>query len=319
MLFLMALVAACQQESSVGNPPSDAIRRQERSTLSQVTAVQRWVEVQRIENTSNTAPSILPLIEGDYRLFWASTTFSGIGSATTPDGLRFGLDDGARLANGTAGEPDCVVQYPAVAQVANGYRMYYQGRNAPCDAAQADEATSEFRIFSAFSPDGRVFTREPGVRIEIGEATGLASVRHPRVIQVDDGTFRMFFTGRMAAAPEVDLILSAVSFDAVNWEINTTPIVQNASYPTVTFSDDGLHLYMQFMTDNYLMLNSSDAGATFTPAAWLEFFDSEGNRVTRFGRADILETLDGNMYLYGSGDGASGIRIFQQSAANPTG
>jgi hypothetical protein len=120
---------------------------------------------------------------------------------------------------------------------------------------------------------------------------------------------------RMAAAPEVDLILGAVSFDAVNWEINPTPIVQNASFPTVTFSDDGLHLYAQYMTDNYLMLNSADAGQSFVPAAWLEFFDSEGNRVTRFGRADILETLDGNMYLYGSGDGASGIRVFQQSAA----
>jgi hypothetical protein len=191
MLIVLILVAACQQDSTVNNAPSDAIRQQERGTLADVTAVERWVQVQQIENTINTAPSILPLIEGDYRMFWAASSFSGIGSATTPDGLRFGLDEGARLANGMDGEADCVVQYPAVAQVANGYRMYYQGRNAPCSAEQPDEATSELRIFSAFSPDGRVFTREPGVRIDIGEVTGLASARHPRVIQVDDGTFRM--------------------------------------------------------------------------------------------------------------------------------
>ncbi len=159
VLLLVVLTAACQTQTAATDPQMVKRRQDERATLSAVTTVQKWQQVGSISQPENSAPSIIPLDNGDYRLYWNAPSLNGIGSATTPDGLRFNADEGARLINGPAGQADCSIGKPWVIPVVNGYRLYYQGQPDNCNAPVTTLVTNS-RIFSAFSSDGHSFTRD---------------------------------------------------------------------------------------------------------------------------------------------------------------
>ena len=110
VLALVVVLVACQQPAAATPDPQIALRRQqERATLSAVTAVQKWQAMDSISQPENSAPSIVPLDNGDYRMYWNAPSLNGIGSATTPDGMRFNADEGARLINAPAGQKDCAI------------------------------------------------------------------------------------------------------------------------------------------------------------------------------------------------------------------
>lgn len=312
LLVVVIIFAACQPQVVTPDPAIEVRRQQERATLPAVTTIQKWTQVATISKLDNSTPSILPLIEGDYRIYWTAPSLNGIGSGTTPDGLLFNVDEGARLINAPAGQPDCTISKPWVVQVANGYRMYYEGQAEPCNVNPPTSLTPGTRIFSAFSADGRAFTREAGARIEIGAASGLIAAGHGRVIQKDDGSYRLYFTALREGQENVPVILSATSFDGLLWLLDAQPVLENAHDPTALQIENTIYLYVDYMTTNVLVLESDD-GATFTPSAWVEFYGENGQRIEGVGDADIFDTLDGQLLLYASGQGTNGVAVFRQA------
>ena len=309
--MLVVLMTACQAQTVTPDPQIAARRQQERAMLPAVTTVQKWQQIGSISLAENTAPSIIPLDNGDYRLFWNAPSLNGIGSATTPDGLRFNADEGARLINAPAGQPDCAIGNPSVIPVINGYRLYYQGQADHCNVA-VTTLTTNSRILSAFSSDGTRFTRDPGIRVDVGDVTGLRSAGHGRVIQMDNGSFRMYFTALLPDKNTTPYIMTATSIDTLVWTVDTKPLLEGAHDPTALQVENTIQLYVSYMTDNVLLLESTD-GVTFKPTAWLEFYDTKNILITQMSDLDIIDVPDGSLVIYGSGTGTKGILSFKQA------
>ncbi|MEZ4672489.1 MAG: hypothetical protein R3E39_31695 [Anaerolineae bacterium] len=315
LLLFTVMIAACQPQVTTLDPALETRIRDERATLPAVTTVEKWTLANIISNADNSAPSIVPLIDGDYRIYWTAPSLNGIGSATTPDGALFNVDDGARIINAPSGQPDCTIGKPWLVQLADGYRMYFEGRPEPCSVKSPDALTPGTRIFSATSTDGRSFSREAGVRIDIDPASGLSAAGHGRVIQKDDGSFLMYFTVLRTGQENLPVILSAISIDGLLWQINPQPLLENAHDPTALQIDDTIYLYVNYMTANVLVLTSGD-GIAFSPAKWLEFYNDKGQRLTNIADVDVLDTPDGQFYLYANGDGTNGVAVFKQTSAS---
>jgi len=311
--FVLLLLAACQPQTAAVDPQVANRRQQERASLSAVTTVQKWQQISNISQPENSAPSIIPLDNGDYRIYWNAPSLNGIGSATTPDGLRFNTDDDARVINAPAGQPDCAIGKPWVIPVANGYRMYYQGQPDSCLTPVTTIAANS-RIFSAFSSDGLKFERDPGVRIDVGDITGVSAAGHGRVIQTDDGSFRMYFTALLPGKGTTSYVMTATSIDTLAWVVDPKPILENGHDPTALQVENTINMYVSYMTDNTLLLQSTDGGATFIPTAWLEFYDAQNNLITGMTDLDIIDVADGSFVMYGSGANTKGIWTFKQAA-----
>lgn len=306
---VLSLLTAC-------GPSPEAATQAERAQLPQVTQIERWQMIDAVfGGEAAFAPGIVVLLEGEFRMFW--TTDQGIGSATTPDGLRFNPDEGIRLGPGPEGAPDCVVSRPFVVQVINGYRMYYQGEGVGCGAPPTPGILPNIgsRIFSAFSFDGLRFQREPDVRIDLDET--LIAAGQPSVIQLDDTNYRLYFTGIRADQPQTPMIFSALSSDGLAWTIDPTPVVVGGQSPTATQIENVIYLYARYGQENMLELNSMD-GQTFTPTHWIEFTDAQGQPVVGFGDSDVFETITGELLIYGNGRGKP-MEIFRHITESPQG
>lgn len=314
LFFVLILcLTACQEQNLAAAPDIQKRLLEERGTLAAITTIQKWKQVATISRPEHSMPSLVPLIQGDYRIFWNTPSLDGIGSATTTNGLIVNTDEGARLTHAATGQLDCVVSNPWVIQIAQGYRMYYQGQADLCDgrSRQQTDSPPAYRIMSAFSVDGKNFQREPGVRIDTGSVTGLSSAGRGSVIQLDDGSYRMYFEARLIGSENLTRVLNATSTDGLNWQVDTKPIVDSAHSPAAIQIENIIYLYAHYMTDNVLLLQSADS-RTFTPTAWIEFYNAQGNRIVEFISGDVLDFPEGQLYLFGSGKGSNGIGVFQR-------
>ena len=111
-----------------------------------------------------------------------------------------------------------VVTPRAVALPGGGFRMYYTQilprPGFPAGANDYDNSTT--RILSAGSPDGRVWTPEPGVRLSAQQGgAGEFRVVSPDVAPTSDGSgrLRMYFECCPSAGTEPSVLKSAVSSD----------------------------------------------------------------------------------------------------------
>ncbi|MBF0344101.1 MAG: VCBS repeat-containing protein [Nitrospirae bacterium] len=287
----------------------------ERSFLPNVTSVQKWVEIaSKISAADNFAPSIVPLKEGGYRIFWNQASSGGIASAASTDGINFTPESGLRLSNGASGDKDCIASHPWVIQVENGYRMYYQG-NANCATTQGSQPI--YRVMSAFSTDGLNFVKE-GVRIDIGQSTGLTQAAHGRTCKLSNGKYRMYFSANFIGKDGPADILGATSTDGLTWSLDQKTILDRGHDPTVVIINNTIYLYTTFLGDNFVIMKSED-GYSFAPVSWVEFYNDSGQRIEEFGDADILQLPDGRLLVYGSGKGQKGLGIYElQSSSGPT-
>ena len=169
------------------------------------------------------------------------------------------------------------------------------------------------RIFSAFSSDGHKFIRDPGIRVDVGDVTKLGAAGHGRVIQTDDGSFRMYFTALLSDKGTTPYIMTATSIDTIMWTVDAKPLLEAGHDPTALQIESTIQLYVSYMTDNVLLLESTD-GVTFKPTAWLEFYDDKNNLITNMSDLDIIDVSDGSLVIYGSGAGTKGILSFRQQA-----
>jgi hypothetical protein len=246
------------------------------------------------------------LPDGRYRMYVNGGPGKGIVSYVSDDGLSFAPEEGVRLAEGGAGALDCTASHPWVVPMDGGYRMYYQGDS---NCVQGDQSGQQhaFRIFSAFSSDGLAFRRE-GVRVETGGATGLTQAAHGRILRLAGGTYRLYFSANLAGKNGPADALGASSPDGLTWTVDTRPILVSAHDPTVIAIDGTIYIYTTFLGDNFVVAKSTD-GSTFTPAAWIDFYNRSGTRIEEFGDTDIARLPDGRLALYGSGKGSKGVSI----------
>lgn len=151
-------------------------------------------------------PEVVKLDNGSWRMYFEN--YGRIYSAISTDGRSWTIEGGVRV-NGTM---------PAVIRLPDGrWRLYYQYRPA------GPEAVGPY-IASAVSSDGLSFQQESGYRLTQGGegAYDSAGVKHPTVIRLENGAYRMYYDGEVPHPenPEQTIarILSAYSEDAITWE-----------------------------------------------------------------------------------------------------
>lgn len=166
-------------------------------------------------------------------------------------------DSGVRLIGGS----------PFVLALQDGtYRMYYT-------------TIGGGGILSAISSDGLNWTEESGVRIAEGAPGGGEEiVADPTVIQLDDGSYRMYYSGKTGPGgpgTSINRIYSATSFDGLNWqkeglrvESVGTPDNGWASVPDIVRTFDGRYRLYYVGNANrysdYMVSAISDDGLNFT-------------------------------------------------------
>jgi len=161
----------------------------------------------------SVTPNVVELNGGGYRLYytqvrpWSGNPQGAIDygnatscflSATSPDCVSWTREAGVRLTAREGGAGDFRIVAPEVVPIPDGsgrLRMYFEC----CPGSQSVAST----IRSAISDDGLEWTAEPGDRLS---GNG-GSYNAPRVLSLDDGTCRLYCSGR------VEGIVSAVSDD----------------------------------------------------------------------------------------------------------
>ena len=105
-------------------------------------------------------------------------------SAVSDDGLRFKIEPGVRIAQESAERESSGVYAPEVIRLGDGsYRMYYSGWGENINGG----------IFSATSPDGLNWTKDPGPLLDLDRPLDCRMVSEPCVIDLDDGRCRLFY------------------------------------------------------------------------------------------------------------------------------
>ncbi len=283
----------------------------QRSWLPWVTDVEVWHEKRILGPARHGDPSLVRLRDMEWRIHWNDLRDGGITSAFSVDGgTVFRSEADLRLKHGGRGAPDAVVSHPWVVRLPVGWRMYYQGdQRWPPRAGEAPI----LRIFSAWSRQGRHYFGE-GVRIDLGRATGLARAAHPCVRQLADGTWRMWFSatrlGR-GGKPGPSGILGASSEDGLTWRLDRELTIEVAEDPLVFERGGRWVMLARFGLDNVLLLSSPD-GVTFSPQAWVEFYDARGLRLSGFTPADVLDAGDGRVRILGVGRNSRGLGLFER-------
>ncbi|MCG2739958.1 MAG: hypothetical protein L6300_06925, partial [Syntrophaceae bacterium] len=148
--------------------------------------------------------TVVILDDGRYRLYGEASDIGNhtVVSYTSSDGLDFQKEDGYRLTGAFM---------PFAVKLADGrFRLYYtdQAGNPPAPGARA--------IMSATSEDGLNFTVEGGDRLTYnGSSYESAGIRSAKILQLDNGTYRMYYHG--IDGDEHWRVLSATSQNGLNW------------------------------------------------------------------------------------------------------
>jgi hypothetical protein len=208
---------------------------------------------------------------------------------------------------------------PDVIALSNGtYRMYYAGFDG-----------THSRILSAVSTDGENWSREAGVRIDIwGPYTALYA---PEVIQLADGSYRMYFSAR-SGSPLYANIHSAASTDGIHWGIisgvriqhggtadavlaQSPAIVQNPNGTPYVYPDGRFRMYYAGYDGTHFRI----LGASSTDGlTW----QKEGIKLDIGGRysavhatdPEIVHLADGSFRMFYAG---SNVQSTQTSATTP--
>ena len=147
------------------------------------------------------APDIIVLPDGTYRMYYTglvSGSWYRILSAVSSDGLSWTKESGVRIPpafNVTSG--DTIILSDGT------YRMYYSVHGGTSGGAM---------IISAVSSDGLTWIKESGIRVDNGGIYDFWGAAGPHIVELPDGTYRMYYNGYDGAAGH---ILSAVSSDGL--------------------------------------------------------------------------------------------------------
>ena len=157
-------------------------------------------------------PEVVQLADGRYRMYYEyqeEGQLKSIYSLISSDGLTWEPETGVRVSD---------ANMPSIVQLPDGrWRLYFN-------------AAAQGGFGSALSEDGLNFIKEDGLRLTasgVGHET--YGIRHPSVIRLDDGMYRMYYDARQA--PETnERILSAISIDGLTWAKEAGVRIDYASF-----------------------------------------------------------------------------------------
>ncbi len=164
-------------------------------------------------------PALVRLSDGRWRMYY-QTLEDGQGvfkSAVSNDGLTWSIEPGVRLTPGGTYDPDNIVHPSVIELPQDGYRMYYDGE------VTKTEQEFTWRILSATSSNGLVWTKDEGVRINTEEEPLVADLVWSSHASYDEltGVYELYFS---VQSPEVkDGIYLATSSDGLFFDIVETP------------------------------------------------------------------------------------------------
>ena len=162
-LFVISLIlSGCIENNVIDDGNNEGMR-------------EKWIdEGLLINNGWYWNPEVVKLDNGSYRMYVedhgeSGDSLIGIVSLISNDGIKWSYES---LVKPGAGQP-------GVIQLTNGtWRLYYQSQDG---------------IKSAISNNGLNFTDEAGTRLENFVELEGAKIRHPCVVLLDNGAFRMYY------------------------------------------------------------------------------------------------------------------------------
>lgn len=132
------------------------------------------------------SPRCLPLEDGRWRLYFhfRNDAEHHIMSAISADGLHFQMEADPRITRERPCESHTVYAPEVLRLGTGGYRMYYAGWS---------ESPRQGRILSAFSEDGLLWKKDDHICVDVGGAGQELKVSEPCVIELADGSFRLYY------------------------------------------------------------------------------------------------------------------------------
>jgi hypothetical protein len=177
------------------------------------------------------SPEVVVLSDGTYRMYYSHEYYdSGIGdyrseflSAVSVDGLSWTKEAGIRVNFGGTYDSIRIEHIDLMILLDGTYRMYYSGYDG-----------AHYRILSAVSSDGLTWTKEGGVRIDVGGAYDSLHALSSVTIRIPDGRYAMFYCGH--SAEWAAQTLSAISTDGLTWIKEDGIRIERGSYTLVASS-----------------------------------------------------------------------------------
>jgi hypothetical protein len=175
-------------------------------------------------------PSLIKLADGRWRMYFAkqiateqgedsTSKPNAIYSATSSDGFKWDIESGTRLTSGGESDPDNVVHPSVIALPQGGYRIYYDGE------VTKTEQEFTWRILSATSSNGLTWTKDEGVRVDVGKnplEADLVFNSHAKYNKLT-GTYELYFGVQTPNDEFIDGIYLATSTDGL---LFSDPIAQ---------------------------------------------------------------------------------------------
>lgn len=199
LVLLALLLAVCILLTGCGGRESENANGVEDGEDIQAESGWEVEEGKRITDPYFFDVCVIQLDDGTYRMY--GETRQNIESYVSSDGLSWQKEEGVRM-------PDAA--FPFVTRLPDGrFRMFYVPSGGP--------GMNQDNILSAISSDGIDFTTEAGFRYK-ASSNYEERLSSPRVIRLDDGTYRMYFTASSGPPDnELVLILSASSTDGLSF------------------------------------------------------------------------------------------------------
>src|SRR3990172_2706897 len=238
-------------------------------------------------------------------------SFTVLTNGTAVDFLNWTKESGVRVEPGGPYDSSWAF-HPNVVPIVGGFRMYYTGNSGP------------WRILSAVSSDQLTWTKEGGIRVDVGGgACDSVQAYSSEIFDLPNGTFRMYYTGYNGGF----CILSAWSADGLTW--TKEPGVRVAAGgPYDTDGPLSPHV-VELVNGSLRMYYTGSDGSTFRILSaisidGLSWSKEAGIRVDRGGAydaafVDSAETVllpDGRVRMYYHGNDGSRSRILSAITSN---
>lgn len=131
-------------------------------------------------------PRVIKLVNGTWVMY--NSSGDGFSCSTSTDGVTFTVHTEVCLSQTLFAGMTGGLSGPGIVRLDDGsYRAYFSGLPRP------GTGPDPWKVFSATSPDGLVWTAESGVRIGSGASNITRSAEHPAIVRHSDGTFTMFY------------------------------------------------------------------------------------------------------------------------------
>ena len=219
------------------------------------------------ENSGSADPRVVQLDDGRYRMYFANmSVFDGASTALSWDGIEWEVEAIGVLPVGLP--HTTLLRLPD-----GGWRIY----------SSQQQAGNKSDVLSFTSPDGLVFTPDPGVRLTDGDFPG-GGLQSPFVVEAPGGGYRMYLT--MAPAGETVgqeggnstvWMVGATSPDMLTWTADPTVMVEGLEHPQVIVNDDGSYTAYGGPT---LTRRTSEDGRTFSNPEPFELFGTDFHVLT---------------------------------------